>query len=139
MVYCFGAPYKISEQLQVLQKKAVRIISKADWNELAAPIFKELNLLQLEYMYTHALGNFMFSQFIGVSPYQIPYLFVQNSDIHSHYTQYASHTHMQNRTALASDSFLNAGPRYWDSHPDNMKEVHSKDRFKHLHIKEIHS
>ena len=41
------------------------------------------------------------------------------------------------RTALVSNSFLNAGPRYWDSLPDNMKEVHSIDHFKYLHKKYI--
>ncbi len=34
-------------------------------------------------------------------------------------------------------SFLNAGPRYWDSLPDNMKEVHNKDHFQYLHKKYI--
>ena len=88
-------------------------------------------------MHTYALGNFMFSQYIGLSPYQI-HLCVQNSDIHSHYTRYTSHTHVHyRRTALISNNFLNAGPRYWDCLPDNMKEVHSKDHFKHLHKKHI--
>ena len=84
------------------------------------------------------MGNFMFSQYIGLSLYQIPHLCVQNSDIHSHYTRYASHTHVHYRsTALVSNSFLNVGLRYWDSLPDNMKEVHSKDHFKNLHTKHI--
>ncbi len=126
------------ERLLVLQKKAVRIISTVDWNEHTPQMFKELNLLQLEHMYNYSLGNFMFSQYIRLSPCQIPHLFVQNSDIHSHYTRYASYTHMQyRRTVLVSNSLMNAGPRYWDSLSDNMKEVHSIDHFKYVHKKYI--
>ncbi len=89
-------------------------------------------------MYTYALGNIMFSQYISLYSYQIPHLFVQNTDIHSHCTRHASHSHMQcRRTSLVSNSFLNAGPRYWDSLPENIKEVQTKDHFKYLHKKHI--
>ena len=76
MVYCFGAQrIKITlNDCCCYRRKQLELFPKqiADWNEHTAPIYKELNLLQIEHMYTYALGNVMFSQYIGLSPYEIP-------------------------------------------------------------------
>ncbi len=52
-VLLWRSTYKIHiERLLMLQTKAVIIISKADWNEHTAPIFKELNLFTIRvYVY----------------------------------------------------------------------------------------
>ncbi len=120
-------------QIVVLQKRAIRIVSKANWNEHTGPIFKSLGILLLEQLYLFHLGNFMFLQYRCWSPV-VTTDFTQNSDIHRYNTRYANLIHVQyRRTALVANSFLNSGPKYWDSLPCYLKEVPNAESFKRLH------
>ncbi len=121
-------------QIVVLQKRAIRIVSKSNWNDHTGPIFKSLGILQLEQLYLFHSDNFMFSQYRCLSPV-VTADFIQNS--YSYNTRYANLIHVQyRRTALVSlvaNSFLNSGPKYWDSLPCYLKEVPNTESFKWLH------
>ena len=65
LLYClpiFGATYECHlTPLKLLQKKALRIISNADYLAHTEPLFLSNKILKLEDMYTHSLSCYMYS------------------------------------------------------------------------------
>ena len=62
MHYCIG-PYKYPTNLNrtvLLQKRAVRIVSKEAFDAHTEPVFHELKILKFENIYLLHLGKFMY-------------------------------------------------------------------------------
>ena len=69
LLQLWGYTYKTYvNQIVVLQQRAIRIVSKSNWNEHTGRIFKSLGILPLEQLYLFHLGNCVFSQYRCLSP-----------------------------------------------------------------------
>ena len=60
LIYCiesWGASYKTTlYPLLILQKRAIRIIANSEWRAHTAPLFKKLDILQLDKLYCYRTG-----------------------------------------------------------------------------------
>ena len=83
-----------------LQKRAVRIIVNADRNASTAPIFKELNILNLSKIYTYFVQLFVYKYNRNSGRDSLPAIFdsfySRNSSIHQHFTRQSNHFHTTN-------------------------------------------
>ena len=82
-------------KLNVIQKKAIQIITNSQYNAHTAPIFKQLKLLKLKDIYTLNVGKFMFKVTNNQVPNKIKPYFPLNTGIHNYSTRQATNTHIQ--------------------------------------------
>ena len=79
--------YSHLQKLRLLQKKAMRIISNADYLAHSSKLFLNLKLLKLDDIMKFQLGTFMYKLKYNKLPSAIPHMFVTNENIHSHNTR----------------------------------------------------
>ncbi len=117
------SPKVFFNKLTVLQKKAIRVITKSKYNEHTDPLFARLKLLKLQDIYQYYLGRHMYMQVNKLLPLPLQHSYALNQDIHSYNTCKKSLIHKsQSRTALAGNSFLHCGPDCWNTLPMTIKE-----------------
>ena len=84
----WGSAYKSNlHVIEILQKKAIRNVHKAKYNDHTIPLFHSSKILKLEDMYKLQLLMFMFSYYRNMLPSPLCSLFIRNCDIHEHYTR----------------------------------------------------
>ena len=121
------------EKLYLLQKRAIRIITKSDYRLPAGPLFVKLGVLPVyELIKFHTL-LFMFKLQNENFP-SIPSIkFILNSDIHSYSTRQRNNLRLpRNRTTRACNSFYRVGIKEWNSLNIQIKDSSTVSRFKLL-------
>ena len=71
-------------KLQLLQKKAIRIITSSHYIEHTDPLFAMTKLLKLEDLYKYQLGIFMHKVTHSQLPQNMSSMFLRTDKIHSH-------------------------------------------------------
>ena len=105
----------------IKQKKAIRIVARATYNEHSSPLFKQLNM-QVQ------VAKYMLSMSKGTLPLALVNHITFNTDIHTHDTRNKNNLHItQRRTVIASKSLRHKGPAIWYSIPS---EIRIKNTFK---------
>ena len=116
----------------ILQKKAIRILCGASYNEHTPPLFQKTGILDVFDLYRQQILCFMHSFVNGMLPNSLMDIFQYPSDIHSHNTRHKEDPKLPNllRTDLAKRSVLSTGPLYWASLDLSLKNYCSKYSFK---------
>ena len=78
--------------LQLLQKRAVRVISHVNWKHIE-PLFKDLEIPQITDINSDIIAKFMFRFHNGLLPEMINSFFTTNYEIYSHDTRSQTHLH----------------------------------------------
>ena len=124
-ILSWGHGKALCNKLLLLQKKAVRIITKANYLSHSAPIFAELKVLKFNDLYCLNLGKFMFKNKYRLLPNSFNEMFTLASSIHSYGTRkalkgdlYVNH----NRTSIHKNSVVQRGVEYWNSLPIHFKQ-----------------
>lgn len=117
-------------KLNVIQKKAIRVITNSKYNEHTAPLFKELSLLKLTDIYKLNVGKFMYKMVQNNLPPQIKHAFTKNQDLHNHNTRQGVHIKTR-RTKMAASQIIHKGPEVWLSVPVNIQTSKTIKQFKY--------
>ena len=81
----FNSPAYLSNKLQVLQKKAIRIVSNVPYNSPSPPLFKKLQILNLKSLYTHKIATYLHKT-LNVQNFDLALLnFIQGQVTHHYY------------------------------------------------------
>ena len=121
------------QRIYLLQKRAVRAISKADYNASSKPLFANLKILDVFSIYSLQVSSFMYLYHNGALPLSFTQSFQTGSQIHQYSTRY-SHLYRPYtcRTNIKKFSILFQGPRIWNSLPNNIKAAPTFNAFKRL-------
>ena len=111
-------------KLQLLQKKAIRIITSSHYIVHTDPLFSMTTLLKLDDLYTYQLRLFMHK----VTHFQLP----QNMSSMFQNAYYIQ----QIRTNTRKSTINFSGPNFWNTLPANLRQLVSIHKFKKK-IKEI--
>ena len=104
-----------STQLRVLQKKAIRIISNADYLAHSSKLFLNLKLLKLDDIMQFQIGTFMYKLKYNKLPSLIPHMFITNENTHSHNTRNKNGYLIPSvRTNCRKFTVSYAGPILWN-------------------------
>ena len=123
--------YSHLQKLRLLQKKAIRIISNADYLAHSSKLFLNLKLLKLDDIMKFQLGTFMYKLKYNKLPSAIPHMFVTNENIHSHNTRNKNGYLIPNvRTNCRKFTVSYAGPILWNSFPQKLRQLPSEVLFK---------
>jgi len=125
-----GAGATILHRLNVLQNRAVRIITSSPYRASAGPIFKQLNILQLSDIRKFQLIIFMFKCKYNLLPdLCVIYCPSVNKPYHMRISSYyVIHAF---RTNIREQSISVIGPKIWDTLPSNLINTNNLLYFKH--------
>ena len=128
----WGCTYESSlKRLTILQKRAVRLITKSMFDAHTAPIFYEHKLLSLSNIYKLQVGIFMFSVENKLLPEKFQAMFHKNSSVHCYQTRQATHYRIPfPRTNVKKFTIVYNGPKFWNSLPLKLKLSSTMKTFK---------
>ena len=93
LLYCcevWGKTFDIYlRPLEILQKRAIRIIAGVDRRSSTACYFQSLNILPLGQLYMYTVSLFMYKYYHGLLPNSFKSFFAKNSDTHSYLTRHS--------------------------------------------------
>ena len=113
------------------QKKAIRIINNACYNEPTNNLFKVSKILKLEDMVSISLLEFMYKFTHSMLPDEIVNLFNVNRDIHQYETRQRDHPHVaKHKSSLFNGSFLHKAPRAYQNLSQTLKKKNTLKSFK---------
>lgn len=114
----------------VLQKKAIRIVTRSSYNAPSTPLFRSTGIFSVHDMYYFEILKLMFDVINLRAPPALAAAYTITTDIHHHNTRQAGNLHIrERRTHSASVSILHSGPRLWSTIPHNMRNLPSKKQF----------
>ena len=126
-----NSPTKCNKLL-ILQKRAVRIISNADYRDHSAPLFAKFNILQCNDLYFLNLGKFMYKSMHNLLPSCFNSCFTLASNMHVYSTRSSARGNLFvqfNRTSMSKNSVIYQGTLYWNSLADSLKSLPSLSVF----------
>ena len=113
------------------QKKAIRIINKAKYNEPSSNLFKVSKVVKLDDMISSSQLEFMYKYTHDQLPRGIMELFNVNSNVHQYETRQSNHPHVsKHKTSLFNNSFLHKAPRAFQSVSCDLKNKATLTSFK---------
>ena len=122
--------YKLNSILK-LQKKAVRICTGSHHRSHSAPLFKQLNILQFQDLYSYHTAILGFFYFKNLLPLHIMQMFNINSSIHHYETRRNHDFHLfKVNSSFTQRSIRFSFPVVWNSLPNNIKSCQTLRLFK---------
>ena len=136
LYYCnlvWGSTYKSNlKRLTILQKRAIRIVSRSGCDAPTDLIFKEFKFLKITSIYLLQLGKFMYSFSTGNLPPKFDSFFSVNNSIHSYNTRHASFFRLPLcRTNIRQFSISFQGPKVFNTLSYEIKNTPTLLSFKH--------
>ena len=126
------------ETLMLIQKKCIRIISKAGYYDHTEPLFNEQKILTVPKIYNYNCAKFIFRCYHNNTYSNFKSKLIKNSDIHRYDTRNKNSLRKPFvRLHKFTNSFLYNGIDIWNHLPERIKIVNSLDSFKILTKKHI--
>ena len=124
------ATKKVIHPIQILQKRAIRLVAKANYNEHCNPLFKQINVLNIPDTHQLHVNRFMYQYHNNTLPDSLLSMFTPNRNIHRHNTQNRDNPHILTmRTASAQLSIKHTGPILWQSTPHTIQQAQTLTSF----------
>ena len=118
-------------KLQLLQKKAIRIITSSHYIAHTDPLFAMTTLLKLDDLYKYQLGIFMHKVTHCQLPQNMSLMFLRTDNIHSHQLRNQNAYYIQQiRTSTRKATINFSGPKFWNTLPANLRQLVSIHQFK---------
>ena len=120
-------------KLEILQKRAIRLITRSNFSAASNPLFFKLKTLPLNHLVSLGTLIFMFKYYVHLLPPIFNNMFTLNCNIHSYSTRHSHsiHTPMV-RTATFKHSFLPNAIKLWNALDNNTKTSTTLSRFRTL-------
>ena len=91
------------EKIFLLQKRAIRAITFADYNAHTLPLFKELKILSLVDLYEYQLSSLMWDLDHNILPNALTINFSKRKNDHTHLTRMATAESFQLKNPIPKD------------------------------------
>ena len=118
-------------KLQLLQKKAIRIITSSHYIAHTDPLFAMTKLLKLDDLYEYQLGIFMHKVTYCQLPQNMSLMFLRTDNVHSHQLRNQNAYYIQQiRTNTRKTTINFSGPKFWNTLPANLRQLVSIHQFK---------
>ena len=121
MVWAFTYASRL-HRVNILQKRAVRLVVGAPYGSHTARIFINLKILKLDQIRTFQIGEFMYRFDRSLLPPIFNNYFQLSSHVHSHFTRYSfSYRRTYARTNTRLFSIKSAGISTWEKIPREIR------------------
>jgi len=116
-------------RIRIMQKKAIRLIKNANYNDHTAPIRKELSLLSIDDVINLELAKYMYKYTYDILPCELRKFLTKSNEIHSHDTRHGNTIAIKRKFAPLDHSFLVKAPNFWNKIKRDKKEIRNMKRF----------
>ena len=121
------------ERIYLLQKRAVRAISQADYKASSNPLFANLKILDIFSIYLLQVSSFMYLYHNDTLPIVFNQIFQTGNQSHQFSARYSDFYRSHSCTTnIKKFSILFQGPRIWNSLPSNIKSAPTFNIFKRV-------
>ena len=115
---------KEMKRLEILQKRAIRNISKVKYNSHTNKLFKNLNILKLRDMFNISCIKFYLKIKSNLAPPYFQQLLPQNNHLHPYPTRNSQNLHIFNRSTELKHQLVNVKiPLIWNALPFHLKSI----------------
>ena len=119
------------KDIVILQKRAMRLIDKADFTAHTSPIFKKYNVLKFTDLVEFNSCMVMYKASNNLLPVNVQGQFIKNKEVHNYRTRNREKLHVQNvRSSLKHISVNNKGVRLWNKLDEKLRSTVSINLFK---------
>ena len=128
----WGNSYKkFINKLEILQKKTIRCMSKAKYNEHSSPLFKRNKIIKFKDIHSSQLCQIMYD-FVNYNlPPPLMDIYTRNSEIHHHDTRHNIDIHLPKiNFEIVRRSFIYKGPDLWINLDPSIKHSNTRTSFK---------
>jgi len=134
LLYCnmlWGSAAKTQVKcIEILQKRAVRIICNVKYNEHTEPLFKRLGILRFNDLHLCQTGIFMYKFMNNNLPHNLIRLFTRNTNVHNHNTRLHGGIHIEKHIVdIVFKSFIHRGPKFRSQIPYDVKSASTTKAF----------
>jgi len=110
------------KQLTIMQKKVIRNISGANYNDHTDPLFRKLKIIKLNDLYEMNVAKYMYALSHRTLPIKLAQTIKNNQDVHEHNTRNRFNPHiLARRTNIACRSIQYRGPDIWYNISEEIK------------------
>ena len=133
VTYSGGTSYKkFINKLEILQKKAIRCMSKATYHEHSSPLFKRNKITKFNDIHSSQLGQLMYDFVNNNLPPPLMDLYTRNSELHQHDTRPNIDIHLPKvNFDIVRRSFIFKGPDLWIKLDPSIKCSNTRTSFKY--------
>ena len=130
----WGHAYKKHfNRLEVAQRKAIRAITGAKYNESASQLFKTIGVLKLSDMLQVSMLQYMYRFVNDDLPAPLLETFVYHRDVHTHATRHQNDPKPPKANSdLLARSFICKAPIIWMNLDQSIRNANSKSTFKRI-------
>ena len=131
VIILWGSTYNCHiNKLVVLQKKLVRILTNAGFNEHTLELFAKTKVLRLNDIYKLEIAKFMHKYCNGELPEPLSNIFKYTFNVHEYYTrQFLAVRPFACRLTITKNSILYKGPYIWNNLPTDLQNEHRRKPF----------
>ena len=123
---------KYTKKLEVLQKKAIRCMSKVGYNEHTLPYFHKYQVLKLNDIYKYQMSQMGYGFVNSKLPLPLLRLFKKNEDVHNINTRQIHNIYLPKvKLDLVKRSFIYECPHIWSGLNGNIRSSKSLTSFKY--------
>lgn len=128
----WGGTHKTyTNKILVLQKKLVRAIHKAIYNDHTNSLFMNIGILKLPELYSWYIANFMYRYTNGMLPRSLDNIFITHQSVHNYSTRNQSNMSVPlHRSSAAYNSQFHVGPITWNKLQNDLKNITTLSSFK---------
>ena len=131
LIWASGKKTELLERVLKMQKKFCRLVTFSHFSAHSAPLFSQLNLLNIYSIYKYNLATYMFRIQNNLLPALGHHQFVVNSAIHEYGTRKKDDLKLPYcRTNLRQNTICFQGPKLWNNLPSDIKQTRSLNIFK---------
>ncbi len=94
----WGSGYETQlKKVKIQQNKAIRTLSGSVYNATASPLYKTLNILNVDSLYQLEMAKLMYQYSHDLLPKPLLQMFIANTNVHEHNTRTRDHPHQQQK------------------------------------------
>ena len=124
------------KRLTILQKRAIRTITKSRYNSHTNKLFKNLKLLKIPDIYNTSCAKFYYRVKSKLVPQYFQQQLPRNTEIHSHFTRNNINLHTFNHSSEFKKQLINVKiPQIWNALPPDIKNINSSMKYFDFKIK----
>jgi len=126
------------KRIETLQNKALRNITKSNYNDSVLPLYEATQITPQHKLYKIHLAKLMYQHKNNLLPKPLQALYTPNTETHEHNTRHRHDPHIiRHRTHLVSKTFIHKAPEFWYTLPDTVKEATSIHSFKNRVLRHL--
>ena len=132
-IYCECWEHRIHNICANLQQHDLidNQITQSHYSAHTDPLFSELKLLNLDDLYKHQLGIYMYKSTKGLLPDSMSSMVIPIHNVHYHNLRNHNGYYIQHvRTNCRKCTIHYTGPVFWNTLPEQLREAVSENQFK---------